>query len=169
MFFFSFFFFLQGYQKSDVKKLDVIYRTSVGPLHHRAQDNVSGCRCSYVILNECNGIYQWSRVQRERESGSRLISHVGGISMCPNELSEATSISSDVMLKWKLIVQYGSTQMPRVSHNPYHVAWPNECILIDVGRGEKLISSVIRVLKITIKWNSGMDGKEKGETRKKIK
>lgn len=109
---------------------------------------------------------EWEKRKRER-AAQRLISHVGGISMCPNELTEATSISSDVMLKWKLIVQYGSTQMPRVSHNPYHVAWPNECILIDVGRREKLISSVIRVLKITIKWNSGMNGKERGRRKKK--
>lgn len=45
--------------------------------------------------------------QRERQ---RL-----GVSFFSNELTEATSISSNVMLKWKLIVQYAATALRHAS------------------------------------------------------
>ena len=62
----------------------------------------------------------------------------------PNELTEATSISSNVMLKWKLIVQYAATALGyTLLPFPYRVAWPNECACSD-WCPEKLIPPLIR-------------------------
>lgn len=49
----------------------------------------------------------WEREKRETEIGSSFF--------FPNELTEATSISSNVMLKWKLIVQYAATALGHAS------------------------------------------------------
>lgn len=60
------------------------------------------------------GIWEREKAQQRERQRERKKTR-SGVPFFPNELTEATSISSNVMLKWKLIVQYAATAMDYAS------------------------------------------------------
>ena len=101
---------------------------------HHALSNMALSTSLFLVINKCNirrckwpapktvnsqgvsemksrpvyFISDWAH-EKEEKGGDREWERLGSGVFSPNELTEATSISSNVMLKWKLIVQYAAT------------------------------------------------------------
>lgn len=78
----------------------------LAPYNWRVQESVKWKAGQYISpLIRHIGKERWRQRERDRDPFFLL----------PNELTEATSISSNVMLKWKLIVQYAATTLGHAS------------------------------------------------------